>query len=623
VPATFPITVSAGVTNGTTPYEDGNNRYLVTQNKGVSPNTLTVFKSTDFGQTWTEMDAAHAKAISTDFPLKTNWSTTQDTAGRKIYCVYWDGSRNLILSTFNTATDTWVSGNITSAINAPLGTGAHFIASVSCIFRPGTGDVLAVFTNSTVTIGVFGTFGRTQFAICNLSVWSATTLCGLISATSADLYDWFPMNIVPGASGAVNVFYQAWSEAAPLSSFPELLEQQAIHSGGSLGALQLIDSYISQQEIVPAFFISVVSSGGTIQLAYASLDSIIGAQSSTKITYSIGQAGDNISFTTTTIVVSAGSPNFLVAGGVSVAFRSSNSTAYVFWVIQNQNTNVFTFSFQRTLSGVTTSGDVGTSTVPSVTGLTSNIFVSNSGAYAIAFPGTQYYWEQAGIAPPPAATPQASTVGGGSYFPRFLNKSHLLESIARIYNIVTLRDFPPISSFFLFPNVNDLCLAREFHMYQLIDREYLSCAKKPECFLQNERDWLDSPPGWRPFNPVGAIPLPAPGAGDVDVFKFRVPYGYDGVITAQYHGYTQNFTQGSGDILFRVKADGRYLRDEGNISMSIGNPKNLSPVSGGLQLRSGNLVEYVVNAPNTSGLLPPPGTGFILAGLHGFFYPRQ
>lgn len=119
------------------------------------------------------------------------------------------------------------------------------------------------------------------------------------------------------------------------------------------------------------------------------------------------------------------------------------------------------------------------------------------------------------------------------------------------------------------------------------------------------------------------MPLPASSDGDVVVVSMRVPYGYDGVITAQFHGYTQGFTEGSGDLEWRVRADGRYLRDCGDMQVTIGSPKQLSPIYGGLQLRSGNLVEYVVSAPNLSGLLPPPGTGNILAGLHGIFYPRM
>lgn len=271
---------------------------------------------------------------------------------------------------------------------------------------------------------------------------------------------------------------------------------------------------------------------------------------------------------------------------------------------------------------------IGTATEPIASFGFNSVGTGAGNFFAICFAGSVLYWEQVGILPPPPTpAPIPKAVGGGAtYFPRYLNKTLLLASIARIYGTdwILPRDipFPPLSSFFLFPNISDLCLSREFQLYNLIDPLAMSCARKPDCFLQSERDWLDSPPGWITFNPVKAVPLPAPGDGNVVVLSFRVPYGYDGAILAQYHSYTLGFTEGGGDIQWRVRADGRYLRDMGDMEVTIGSPKQLSPVYGGLQLRSGNLVEYVVSAPNTSGLLPPPGTGNILAGLHGIFYPR-
>jgi hypothetical protein len=153
--------------------------------------------------------------------------------------------------------------------------------------------------------------------------------------------------------------------------------------------------------------------------------------------------------------------------------------------------------------------------------------------------------------------------------------------------------------------------------------KYKGCGVKPKCFAIPEREWVDQVPGSIAFNPSGVIPLPAPGAGDTVIFSFRVPIGYDGMILGQYNTVTADFAQGSGDIVWRISAAGRYLRDRGNILVSIGTPKRLYPVVGGLQLRSGNLVEFIVNAPNTGGSLPFPGAANVLAGLHGWLYPRK
>ena len=153
--------------------------------------------------------------------------------------------------------------------------------------------------------------------------------------------------------------------------------------------------------------------------------------------------------------------------------------------------------------------------------------------------------------------------------------------------------------------------------------KYKGCAVKPKCFAIPEREWVDQPPGAIIFNPSGAILLPAPSAGDTVIFSFTVPIGYDGMILGQYNTLTAAFTQGSGDIIWRISAAGRFLRDRGNILVTIGTTRRLYPVVGGLQLRSGNVVKFIVNAPNTGGSLPGPGGANVLAGLHGVFYPRK
>lgn len=215
---------------------------------------------------------------------------------------------------------------------------------------------------------------------------------------------------------------------------------------------------------------------------------------------------------------------------------------------------------------------------------------------------------------------QKPTAGGGVYFPRFLNKTLLANQIA--HTAVPA----PLYWLYDFPNDFDVCLSREWRLYNQIDPTLLSCARKPDCFCgeQGSRPWVEPPSGAVTFNPDKAIPLPAPAAVDVVVLSFRVPIAYDGIILAQYHAYRGQgtFVEASGDIVWRVSANGRYLRDMGNMQVSIGSPQTLSPCPGGLWLHSGDLVEYVVSAPNGSGALPLPGQGFILAGLHGWFWPR-
>lgn len=134
------------------------------------------------------------------------------------------------------------------------------------------------------------------------------------------------------------------------------------------------------------------------------------------------------------------------------------------------------------------------------------------------------------------------------------------------------------------------------------------------------------PKGAIHFNPPGVIPLPAAASGDVEVFTMKVPIGYDGVITGQFNVFTQGWAEGSGDLIWRVLVYDpiipRYLRDCGQILVTLGSVARYQTVHGGLLVRSGNTIAYIVNAPNTFGSLPPAGTGNIICGLHGYIWPR-
>ena len=153
--------------------------------------------------------------------------------------------------------------------------------------------------------------------------------------------------------------------------------------------------------------------------------------------------------------------------------------------------------------------------------------------------------------------------------------------------------------------------------------KYKGCGRKPDCFSIPEREWVDMPDGGRAFNPQKAILLPDPAAGDVVIFEFDVPIGYDGMILGQYNTLSVPFAQGTGDIVWRISSSGRYLRDRGNILVAFGTTRKLNPVPGGLLIRSGALIQFIVNASNAGGSLPAPGSVYVLAGLHGWFWPRK
>ncbi len=148
---------------------------------------------------------------------------------------------------------------------------------------------------------------------------------------------------------------------------------------------------------------------------------------------------------------------------------------------------------------------------------------------------------------------------------------------------------------------------------------------------QADIDTVTPPYGAVTFNEFKAIPLPAPAAGEVELFTFKVPIGYDGIITGQANGYIFGgagaFVEGSGDIVWRIAVNEnsavRYLKDCGEILFSLGQVNNWLQAPGGLRIYSGNTVALIVTCPNITGSLPPPGTGQVFAGLHGWMYPRS
>lgn len=147
---------------------------------------------------------------------------------------------------------------------------------------------------------------------------------------------------------------------------------------------------------------------------------------------------------------------------------------------------------------------------------------------------------------------------------------------------------------------------------------------------QADMDIVTPPFGAVTFNEFRTIPLPAATDGDVALFTFKVPLGYDGIITGQSNGFINQgggaFIEGSGDLVWRIAVNEnsalRYLKDQGAILFSLGQINNLQTALGGLRLYSQNTVSLIVAAPDVTGSLPPPGTGLVFASLHGWFYPR-
>ena len=594
------FTQSANTTSFPGPFEVGGAIYVILQDQAslVSPPnwTLIAFKSIDGGNTWTQVGG------ESDICLQ-NGLYTSILVGTIIYNVVAlpgvGGTRNIQVIAFDTATDTFSPGVDTGRTQGLGGSSNAFLCAG---YRASDNTIIIcnVKTNATPL--------RTFYFVYDIG--SATAgpqiACGETLVTADD---WDCCGVLPGAGGLMHLYLTSNDGAGNFT-----IHTQSLSSGGALGSVQDIDS---ASGAFPAY--SFFSDGTTLSFAWTPLSGNFNPVSKVFTGASAGSvvlSEQDVTYTGLIGGVDALSVA-IVSGGDKYAFFAG-----VFGVF-DAGYNVDSGSGYGAFTSL---GDIDSAALqgsPLTTYLWGLVlYQSNTvGAYFIGVGS-----------PPPPPTPVPAVkadVGGGTYLPRFVNKTLLNAQIARVVTkdgIAAYREFAPLYWLYDFPNDFDVCLSREWRLFSDIDPQALACARKPDCFSGEEgvRSWVEPPSGAVTFNPDKAIPLPNTTDVNVVILSFRVPIAYDGILLAQYHAYrgAGAFVEGSGDIVWRVRVNGRYLRDMGDMQLSIGSPQTLSPCPGGLWLHSGNLVEYVVSAPNGSGALPLPGQGNILAGLHGWFWPR-
>lgn len=142
------------------------------------------------------------------------------------------------------------------------------------------------------------------------------------------------------------------------------------------------------------------------------------------------------------------------------------------------------------------------------------------------------------------------------------------------------------------------------------------------CSTPWDDDYGAIPPEAVPIRKTSGITTPAPAAGDQTVITFRCPPGYDGILTGFFFGYSgTGFSQGSGDLIYRIQINQRYVKDLSNVEFLIGSTKSPANMTQGQLLLSGQTVNLIVNVPNLSGLIQV-GQSTVSGGLYGFLYPR-
>ena len=189
----------------------------------------------------------------------------------------------------------------------------------------------------------------------------------------------------------------------------------------------------------------------------------------------------------------------------------------------------------------------------------------------------------------------------------------------------TLRKpYPPFNEF-------DKCLADDMELWEsLVANGGLAkfCCPQGRKPYKNS-PWISMPAEGRRFKPIGNITVASitPFTGlDVLVLSEKVPTGYNGVITdivceLASIGST-GFAEGSGDVAWRLSADGRFLRDQGNLQVTIGSLVTPSPVPrGGLRVYSQDVIEFfVAMTVGAEARINPDAR--VICSITGWWWPR-
>lgn len=186
---------------------------------------------------------------------------------------------------------------------------------------------------------------------------------------------------------------------------------------------------------------------------------------------------------------------------------------------------------------------------------------------------------------------------------------------ARLYPSIATTS-PTVAS----PNTADRLLFDEGVMFERIRRagglQKICCPAK---YVYDKPPYLVMPPEARQYQEINSIPLPAANGTDTVVNTFKVPTGYDGVITSIAHYWTgAGFVEGSGDLIWRIKLQNRYARNLGNVDTTLGSLTSPCPLfRGGVRVYSQQQITYYVNHSLASGL----AGGRIVCAVFGWFYP--
>jgi len=170
------------------------------------------------------------------------------------------------------------------------------------------------------------------------------------------------------------------------------------------------------------------------------------------------------------------------------------------------------------------------------------------------------------------------------------------------------------------PNPYQSCLLSEDFIYKSIMAA--GGFKSVSCCASNDSGdppWLTMPAQGRAINKIESLAMGSVvPLTDTLVLSYRVPNGYNFAITQLSNQFTgAGFTEGSGAIIWRLKINGRYVKNLGNIENTLGSAQQPWPLNrSAIIARSNSLVQYYVYVPSLFGA----GENTV-CGIYGWIYP--
>lgn len=179
------------------------------------------------------------------------------------------------------------------------------------------------------------------------------------------------------------------------------------------------------------------------------------------------------------------------------------------------------------------------------------------------------------------------------------------------------------------PNAAAECLIRDY--YTMCAMQDSGALKAMVCSGINDNAnpyWVTMPPEGRRFMKLGrvlvddlteGVPFEIQAEGGNEI----IPFGYAGVCVGLINMYAgSGFVEGSGDIVWSVKINQRWIKDYGNIKMTLGTLQAPCMIyRGGVRLLPHQLLRYYVTLGTGAKTRLDPGAP-IITGLMGWVNPQ-